>query len=41
MVIDAGNNKDGNKVVSYLQNLGITQLDIMAVLHLFLVHSYN
>lgn len=33
MLIDAGNNDDGSKVVSYLQNMGITQLDIIAGTH--------
>lgn len=33
MLIDAGNNDDGNKVVSYLKNMGITQLDIIAGTH--------
>lgn len=33
MLIDAGNNNDGSKVVSYLQNLGITKLDIIAGTH--------
>ncbi|MBE6069572.1 MAG: MBL fold metallo-hydrolase [Clostridium lundense] len=33
MLIDAGNNADGSKVVSYLKNMGITQLDIIAGTH--------
>ncbi|WP_179632075.1 cell wall-binding repeat-containing protein [Clostridium peptidivorans] len=33
MLIDAGNNDDGSKVVSYLKNMGITQLDIIAGTH--------
>ena len=33
MLIDAGNNEDGKKIVTYLENLGITSLDYVVGTH--------